>query len=422
MQVGGVGFASSVQCTMIRQYNDAQLEERIDRLHAALKTWAEQNDLWHDAIFRRVVKWFDMKTGAPMVTTLCASGPLAELAIYPGIGAIHDVPEVQQLSDECARLIESHGFHAEPFDEARLNIFPFEQHDPLVFSQFKEYMRWKWVCSLIQGDFDALNSELYEYFENNSEQLTRLHWREFEKLVAELLQSQGFQAELGPGSADGGVDIRLVQRDPIGDILTLVQVKKYGTNKRIGLQAIQALHGVREAERADGSMFVTTSAYGPSARRFAGRKNVRMALYVSDDMRKWCDAARAGIIEDKRQITTKDEVVGALNLARRNPKMIVHAGCGYTIHYNRFSLVLKESAGSGLVIDLPSRIVQHDGYEQSGTEVPDLSDDRKVIRKMSTVRRLKKLSADSSFRFSDVNEEFEFYTTWNQEPAEFYGD
>ena len=407
---------------MIQQYADKQLEERIDRLHAAVTAWAKQNDLWDDAIFRRVVKWFDMKTGTPTVTTLCASGLLAELAIYPGIGAIHDAPEAQKLSDECARLIESHGFHTEPFDDTSLNIFPFRQHDPVVFNQFKEYMRWKWICSLIQGDFDSLNAELYEYFDNNSEQLMRLHWREFEKLVTELLQSQGFQTEIGPGSADGGIDIRLVQRDPIGDILTLVQVKKYGTNRRIGLQAIQALHGVREVERANGSMFVTTSDYGPSARRFAGRENVQMALYVSDDVRKWCDDARTGIIEDKRRITTKDEVVRALNQARRNPKMIVHAGCGYTIRYNRFSLVLKESAGSGLVIDLPARIVQHDGYEQSGIEVPDLSDDRKVIREMSTVRRLKKLPANSRVRFSDVNGEFEFYTTWNQDPAEFYGD
>ena len=363
-----------------------------------------------------------MRTGAPTVTTLCASGILAELVIHPGIGAIHDTREAQRLSDECGRLIESHGFYGEPFDEVRLNIFPLEQKDPLVFGQFREYMRWKWICSLIQGDFDALNEELYEYFGKNSDQLARLHWREYEKLIAELLQAQGFQVELGPGSADGGVDIRLMQRDPIGDILTLVQVKKHSRNRRIDLQAVQALHGAKEAERADGSMFVTTSDYQPCARGFAGRENVRMDLHVSDDVRKWCDDAIAGVIADKTRITTEREVIKALNLARVDPKTIVHSAGGYNMRYNKFSLVLKESTGSGLVVDLPHRIVQHDGYEQAGTEVPDLRDDRKILQRMNTVRRLKRLRSDAYFRFSDVDKESEFYTTWNQESAEFYSD
>ena len=241
-------------------------------------------------------------------------------------------------------------------------------------------------------------------------------------LIAELLQAQGFLVELGPGSADGGVDIRLIQRDPIGDILTLVQVKKHSRNRRIERQAVQALHGAKEAERADGSMFVTTSDYQPCARRFAGRENVRMDLYVSDDVRRWCDEATAGVIEDKIRITTEREVTRALNLARTNPRTIVHSVYGRNMQHNIFSLVLKESAGSGLVVDLPHRIVQHDGYKQAGTEIPDLRDDRKVLQRMNSVRRLKKLRSDAYFRFSDVDQESEFYMTWNQEPAEFYGD
>ena len=407
---------------MIRQYFDKQLEERIYELEATVETWAKRNDLWHDACFRRVVRSFDVDTGAPTVTTLRAEGFLAELVIHPGIGAIHDNQEAQRLSDECQQIIEGHGFYGETFDVYRLDFIPLEQKDSLVFQKFKEYMRWKWICSLIQGDFDALNSELYEHFSKNSDQLTRLHWRKFEMLVAKLLQAQGFEAELGPGHADGGVDIRLLQRDPIGDILTLVQVKKYDVKHPIRLQAVQALHGVKEAEDADNSMFVTTSRYLMSAKNFASRDNVQMKLYVSDDVRKWCADANAGIIEDKKRIITEDEVRRALNRARQDPKTIMHAQCGYTMRYNKFSLVLKESASSGLAIDLPSQVVQHDGYMQAGTEVPDLRDNRKVLQLRGTARRLKKLSRDSGFKFCDIDEEFDFYTPWNREPAQFYGD
>ena len=407
---------------MKRDYADRHLEERIAGLHAAIKAWAQQNELWQDVSFERVVKSFDMERGAPTVAALSAGGHFADVVIWPGMGAIHEAPEDQGLSDECKSLMESRGFYGEPFDEGRLNIVPLEHHDKAVFGQFREYMRWKWICSLIQGDFDALNAEMYQYFGKNVDQLTRLTWREFEILVAELLQARGFQAELGPGSGDGGVDVRLVQRDPIGDILTLVQVKRYRVDRRIELQAVQALYGAEVAYGAQGSMFITTSDYQPAAMRFAGRENVRMDLYISDDVRNWCNDASAGIIEDRTRITTDAEIVRAVREARDNPSRVMHAVCGHTMCYNRFCLVLKESAASGLVIDVPSRIIQHDGYKQAGTEVPDLSDEQNVLRTVNTVRRVRKLEANSSFRFSDVDQEREFFAPWNQEPALFYGD
>ena len=407
---------------MIRPHIDKQFEQRIHELEVAVAAWAKQNDLWHDARFQRVVKSFDMGTGAPTVTTLLADGPLAELVIYPGMGAVHETQEAQRLSDECQRIIEMLGFYGVPFDVGRLDIIPFEGKDTLVFQRFKEYMRWKWICSLIQGDFDALNPELYDYFSKKPDQFTRLHWREFEKLVAEVLTAQGFEVELGPGHADGGVDIRLLQRDPIGDILTLVQVRKYDAKYPIRLEAVQALHGVKAAEEADNSMFVTTSRYLPSAKYFANRDNVKMKLHVSDDVQKWCADATAGIIEDKNRIVSDDEVRRALSLARQDPKTIMHAESGYGMQYNKFCLVLKESASSGLAIDLPKQIVQHDGYKQTGTDVPDLRDDRKVLQLRGTASRLKKLSRDSGFKFSDIDEEFDFYMPWNKEPAQFYGD
>ncbi|MDE0211399.1 MAG: restriction endonuclease, partial [Boseongicola sp.] len=205
--------------------SDSQLDKRIDDFHSSFTAWALDNDLWHDAFFRPVVKSFNFHSGAPTLTTLRAAGDLATLAIYPGIGAIHESSEAQRLSDECGTLLGSYGLCAEPFDEGQLHIFPIENHDPHLFSQYREYFRWKWICSLIQGDFDALNSELYEYFATTPEQLYRLHWRDFEKLIAELMEAQGFQVEIGPGQGDGGIDLTLLQRDPIGDVLTLVQAK-----------------------------------------------------------------------------------------------------------------------------------------------------------------------------------------------------
>lgn len=236
------------------------------------------------------------------------------------------------------------------------------------------------------------------------------------------MEAQGFDVELGPGQGDGGVDLRLLQRDPIGDVLTLVQVKRNRADRPIGLQAVQALHGAKEAECANGSMFITTAAYRPCAKQFASRLNVQMGLYVSDDVRRWCDEASAGIVEDKARIVSEQEVIRALDRARANPKSIIHAACHYTLRYNKFSLFLRESASSALAIDLPHKIIRDDGCQQSGTEVPDLRDTRRVLKCMKTLRRLKKLPLDAHFKYSDIDQQHEFYSNWSQEPEDFYSD
>ena len=110
---------------------------------------------------------------------------------------------------------------------------------------YASYFHWQWICSLLQPDFADVYEELYGHFAGHLDDLHRLDWREFEILLARIFQTQGFVTELGPGRGDGGVDIRLLQRDPIGDILTLVQAKKYAPKNRVGLEAVAALAACR---------------------------------------------------------------------------------------------------------------------------------------------------------------------------------
>lgn len=144
------------------------------------------------------------------------------------------------------------------------------------------------VCQLLVPDFGEINAELIAYFANHPEQLQILDWRKFEELLNAVFKNQGYYTELGPGSGDGGVDIRLIQKDSIGEILTLVQAKRYRETNPIDLQAIQALHGVVDDQMAHRGLFVTTSRYLPSAQNFAKRQNGRLILANSMDVAAWC--------------------------------------------------------------------------------------------------------------------------------------
>lgn len=144
-------------------------------------------------------------------------------------------------------------------------------------------------CALIVPRFDEINQELVEYFAQHPESLhSQLDWRGFELLIEAIFKNHGFRTELGSGRADGGVDLRLLQSDICGELVTLVQIKKYDPSRPIRLEAVQALCATVDDEKANRGLFVTTSRYLPSARSFAERQGTRITLHDGDDVARWC--------------------------------------------------------------------------------------------------------------------------------------
>jgi hypothetical protein len=65
-----------------------------------------------------------------------------------------------------------------------------------------------------RSDCPSNSSEFFDqrfidFLVANVEELPLIHWRQFERLVAEYLHRQGYSVQLGPGSNDDGVDIRV---------------------------------------------------------------------------------------------------------------------------------------------------------------------------------------------------------------------
>lgn len=94
---------------------------------------------------------------------------------------------------------------------------------------------------IIVPDFNQINEKLVRVLAEHPEYLHKLHWCKFEELLTELFSDMGYETTLGPGSGDEGVDIRLISNDFIGQLLTLVQAKKYDQKYPISLQPVQAL-------------------------------------------------------------------------------------------------------------------------------------------------------------------------------------
>ena len=389
------------------QITDQDITKRITTLEQEIEAWAITRELWFDSGFQSFSERVDGDPGlTPVATILVSDGDLLRF-IEEGIDG---------AGDEFHAILKQHGFWCENMDGVSLHIYPEEDgelHQPIL-----DYVRWKWICSLLQPDIDDVYEEIYAHFARRPNDLHRLHWRDFEVLIARSLRHQGFQVELGPGSNDGGVDIRLMQRAPLGDFLTLVQVKRYAPHRKIDALAVQALHGVAEVEKAHQSLFVTTSAYQPAAKRFADRTSDRMQLATSQDIVQWCSDATDGVVHDKSKLIAPDRISRVLEgLSGQVNPCILHANVGVTMIMNAYALVLKETNHAALLVRLAQITVDDDGYGQVGRDRPIIDPANPPILNAETVWRSKrKIDANGNVSYWDGHN---LWTTWNGQPLYF---
>jgi len=388
-----------------RNSADGSVELNIARLRNDIETWALQNELWFDCGFEDFLSHTGREPlDLPVLSRLWSEGCLAR--ILQGDGP----PEIEtQFSD----ILAAYGCWYEFDNHYTLNIYPDEDSD---YSAYSSYFHWQWICSLVKEDIGDVYADLYSHFESRPEDLYSLSWRDYEVLLAEVLKTQGFEALLGPGSDDGGVDITLIQRDPIGDILTVVQAKKYAPRNKIQPADVRALYGVQMADRAQNALFVTTSAYSPAAQKFAARENVKMQLATSSEVSGWCRSASRGIIEDKSSLVTPEQVSKILQeAAGSRDNRIVHAHTGYNCVRNEFALVVKESKHAALLMTLPCQVLAHDGFGQLGTEVPSLDGSLPNLN-ADGVFRTRRLESEGRVSYTDG---YRYFSPWDGSPCYF---
>ena len=105
----------------------------------------------------------------------------------------------------------------------------------------------------------------------------------FEKLIVSLLLAMGYggtSSEAGRvlgQSGDNGID-GVIDQDPLGVDQVYLQAKRYGEGNNIGAGTIRDFYGALSLRRAHKGIFVTTSAFSPSAIQTARDLHSRIVL------------------------------------------------------------------------------------------------------------------------------------------------
>lgn len=385
---------------------DTSLETNIQSLQRVIKDWAEKYDIWDSSSFGSWIEHWDEEPYQedPCILMLFPDGDLSRILYL----------QDNELYEEFEQLLQKFGCYYTLYDYGKIEIV---LDDEELKKAYRNYFEWQWICGLIEPDFSDLYEEVYEWFHKYPDYLYHLNPRKFEVFLDGVFRNNGFQTILGPRSGDGGIDIHLFySNEVVGEIVTLVQAKRYTASNPIDLQAVQALTAAVDDARANKGLFVTTSRYLPCAKKFAARQNKRIELATSDEVSLWSSKAVSQIIKDKSQLIDPiylERLIKKPESTNGLEGKIFHAHWGVTILFNSFAIVLRESKGAALLMELPR--IEVSGNTQQGYEIPDLGTAAFSYLNEKHIFRAKK-------KFSEYNGEFYFwgnrkvYSLWDSNP------
>jgi HJR/Mrr/RecB family endonuclease len=137
---------------------------------------------------------------------------------------------------------------------------------------------------------DRLKSTIQNIYRDQN-LLYKIHDRDFEKVIAELLRNQQFEVELTKQTRDGGYDILAVQNLAGFPLRFLVECKRYAKNRPVGVNIIRSFSHVIHTEDANKGILFTTSYFSKDARQH-GKKYMPNKLDFRDnqDILNWIKA------------------------------------------------------------------------------------------------------------------------------------
>ena len=129
-------------------------------------------------------------------------------------------------------------------------------------------------------DVKRVTERLVALIAQDPRRLWEIESRQFEELVAELLEDQGYEVTLTPPSSDGGRDLFAARKDTLGSFLYLVECKQYSPERAVGVEVVRSLYGIVSAENATAGIVATTSRFTKGAIRpgaALGEETVRLS-------------------------------------------------------------------------------------------------------------------------------------------------
>lgn len=126
--------------------------------------------------------------------------------------------------------------------------------------------------------------ELIEQIKADPIVVRKITPRKFEELVAELFARKGYEVTLTPAQKDGGKDIIARRNDDGIPICLYIECKHYDVNNPVGVNIVRSACGLREHDKVNKAIVVTTSRFTKGAFEYANEEEHLIQLMSLDDL------------------------------------------------------------------------------------------------------------------------------------------
>lgn len=144
-----------------------------------------------------------------------------------------------------------------------------------LFSQYKPVVT--------EGEF--FDQRFIDFLSVNQDKLGDIHWRKFEELISECFNKFGYEVELGPGTNDDGVDVRVWLDDKSTAPEYIIQCKRHKT--KIDKVTIKGLYADVLHNEVNMGLLVTTSEFSVGAKKTVKARGYPIEEVNGDMVKQW---------------------------------------------------------------------------------------------------------------------------------------
>ncbi|MGP5063390.1 restriction endonuclease [Psychrobacter celer] len=170
------------------------------------------------------------------------------------------------------------------------------KHSPHTSMKFHQYTNIVNLSDLferyqpvaLEGAF--LDQRFIDFLSNNTNKLGSIHWRKFEELTAECFQRFGYSVELGPGSNDDGVDVRVWKNDEHTAPNYIIQCKRM--KSKIDKVTVKGLYSDILHEGSELGILVTSSEFSIGARKTVSARSYPIKEVNGEKIKTWLSELR----------------------------------------------------------------------------------------------------------------------------------
>jgi restriction system protein len=131
-----------------------------------------------------------------------------------------------------------------------------------------------------------LPQSILDYLAVNQSKIETNHWRNFERFCADFFQRIGYNVQLGPGSKDGGIDIRAFDTSNNQNPKLIIQCKRHSKDNKVKIDVVKAFYTDVSFENAEHGIIITTSYIESGGKKVSKARNYPLRFIENEQVKQ----------------------------------------------------------------------------------------------------------------------------------------